>query len=172
MITRSLVRVPLTIASLALAVACSDSPTAPDSDHVLQPLGVLVGAPDDSDFRNFTGQLWACPDAAIPANNFGFLWKIVDNATGQIVARGAKRPVAVGTCTLLASVPTNVSGRYTAWVREDLGGPAPYVLQSISTNYGQNFPHSPPPAATVDLTGRQVWAKMTNDYGVVVVFQH
>ena len=162
-------RAALPLAASLLLVACADS-TAP----AIRPLPTssaasIVGGPNLSDFRSFTGQLWACPDTPSPASGFFFSWKIVDNATSAVVASGTVSNAAAQQCLMFATVPTNVPGRYTATVREDPG--STFQVTSITADYGANFPVTPP-VPTVNVAKRVISSLMTHDFGVMFTFHH
>lgn len=160
---------PLAFCSIALVSACADSTSPVATPLVAAPLASHVGGPDLTDFRNFAGQLWVCPDTKKAANGFLYRWSIVDNKTKVVVQSGVTSNVTSGTCLMLASVPTSPRGNYTATVREDPG--AKYKISSITASYGSNLPIAAP-TATVDVSARRITDKMTSDYGVVFTFYH
>lgn len=159
--------VPL-VASVLLA-ACADSTAPVPRVLATAPSAAVIGGPNLSDFHSFEGELWVCPDTPGAGTGFYFNWSIVDNATNLVVAKGKVANSAAQQCLLLGTVPTNVSGRYTATVREDPGNP--YKVQSISASYGSNFPNVPP-TPTIELAKKRISSQMTNDYGVLFTFHH
>lgn len=158
----------LAVASLLL-FACSDATSPAPAVLATGPSAVVIGGPDLSDFRNFGGQLWVCPDTPTPANGFFFAWRITDNATNTVVASGTVKNAAAQQCLLLGSVPSSPPGRYTAVVREDPG--ASFKVTGITASYGANFPNTPP-VPTVNIPKKTISSLMTHDYGVVFTFQH
>ncbi len=160
---------PLAFCSMALVSACADSTAPSSAPLVAAPLASHVGGPDLTDFKNFAGQLWVCPDTKKATSGFLYRWSIVDNKTNAVVQSGVTTNVTSGTCLMLASVPTSPRGNYTATVREDPG--AKYKVSSITASYGSNLPIAAP-TATVDVAGRKITDKMTSDYGVVFTFYH
>lgn len=155
------------VASLLLS-ACADA-TSPPAPLASAPAAAVIGGPDLSDFRNFGGQLWVCPDTPTPSNGFFFSWRITDNATNAVVASGTIRNAAAQQCLLLGSVPSSPPGRYTAFVREDPG--AAFKVRAITADYGANFPNTPP-TPTVNIPRKSISSLMTHDFGVVFTFHH
>jgi hypothetical protein len=155
------------VASLLLS-ACTDA-TSPSAPFFTEPLAAVIGGPDQSDFRNFGGQLWVCPDTPTPSNGFFFSWRITDNATNTVVAGGTIKNAAAQQCLHLGSVPSSPPGRYTAYVREDPG--SVFKVIGITASYGANFPITPP-TPTVDIPRKWISSLMTHDFGVVFTFQH
>lgn len=156
------------VASVLLA-ACADSSATAPRVLATAPSAAVVGAPNLSDFNSFAGELWVCPDTPGGGTGFYFNWRIVDNATNLVVASGKVANASAQQCLLLGTVPTNVSGRYTATVKEDPG--FPYKVQGISASYGSNFPNvSPTP--TIELAKQRISSLMTHDFGVLFTFHH
>jgi hypothetical protein len=104
------------VASVLLA-ACADSSATAPRVLATAPSAAVVGAPNLSDFNSFAGELLSAR-YAWGGTGFYFNWRIVDNATNLVVASGRSR-MSAQQCLLLGTVPTNVSGRYTATVKED-----------------------------------------------------
>jgi len=155
------------VASLLLS-ACTDA-TSPSAPLVSTPAAAVIGGPDLSDFRNFGGELWVCPDTPTPASGFFFAWRITDNVTNTVVASGTVQNAAAQQCLLLGSVPSSPPGRYTAFVREDPG--STFQVSAITASYGANFPNTPP-TPTVNIPRRSISSLMTHDFGVVFTFYH
>jgi hypothetical protein len=158
----------LTVVASLLLSACTDT-TSPTAPLASAPAAAVVGGPDMSDFRNFGGQLWVCPDTPSPSNGFFFSWRITDNATSTVVASGTVKNAAAQQCLLLGSVPSSPPGRYTAYVREDPG--AAFKVSAITAGYGTNFPNTPP-TPTVNIPQKWITSLMTHDFGVVFTFHH
>lgn len=156
------------LASVLLA-ACADSTAPTPRVLAVAPSAAVIGGPNLSDFRSFSGQLWVCPDTPGPGTGFYFKWSIVDNATSLVVASGTVANASAQQCLNLGSVPTNVRGRYTATVKEDPGNP--YKLQSISASYGSNLPIAAP-TPTINLAKKTISSLMSNDFGVLFTFHH
>lgn len=162
-------RTPLLAVASLLLLACSDATAPRVGTFATEPLAVTIGGPDLSDFRNFGGQLWVCPDTPTPASGFYFSWRITDNSTNTVVASGTIKNAAAQQCLLLGTVPSSPPGRYTAFVREDPG--AAFKVTGITASYGTNFPIAPP-TPTVNVPKRWISSLITHDFGVVFTFQH
>ncbi|MEP7383506.1 MAG: hypothetical protein ABI910_17610 [Gemmatimonadota bacterium] len=167
---QSLARLSAAVTIVALLSACSDPATAPARAPLsVAPVAYISGGPDTTDFKNFSGEVWACPDVPYPAVGFLYRWSIVDNATTLVVASGVSTNITGGVCTLLYTGPALGHYDYTAWVREDPA--AKFKITSITATYGMNLPIAPPPA-TLDMNGKAISDMITNDYGVLFRFNH
>lgn len=170
MLHRKMLVPALAVGALALLAACADSPTAPAAATEVELYAdqmSLVAVPDLSDFRNISGELWVCATGNGPGNDFHYAFWVRDQSTGTVVASGIVHNVSIGQCVLLATVPTNVRGHYTAKVKQD--APTTFYLAHGFFDFGAGYPTTPPPSA-VDLTGRFMTSGLSNDGGVVMSF--
>lgn len=147
-------------AALALVVsaACVDSPTMPTP--VSGTLGASVEAlankpPLDNTLQ---GQAWVCKDGTGPATNFTFAVSV----NGGVATNHS---IALGTCTLVHSIPTVGTNQAAVSVTE-APPPANWALTSIiiesnSSNTNHYLPVINSPNAT---------ARILNDVGVVFTF--
>lgn len=160
MYSTELRRIRYSGAALALTVtaACVDSPIGPTpSDGVLGASATALANKPPLD-NTIVGQAWVCKDGTGPATNFTF-------AVSVNGGTATNHSIALGTCTLVHSVPTVGSHQAAVSVTEQV--PAGWTLNSIviesnSSNTKHYLPdnNSPPNAS----------ARILNDVGVVFTF--
>jgi len=166
---RTLLTLPAALGALAFLSACADPVTAPVTpDTEVYADQILPAAfPDTTDFRNMAGEVWVCATGNAPGNDFHYAYSVRDNVTGAVLAKGMLHNVSIGQCVLLATVPTDVRGHYTARVKQD--APGVFYMAHGFFNFGFGFPATPPPS-TVDLRTRTMVSGLSSDAGVVMNF--
>lgn len=167
---RNLQALPMAAGALAFLAACVDSPMAPRTPAQVEIYADQIAPasfPDTSDFRALSGQLWVCATGSAPGNDFHYAFWVREKNTGTMVANGLVHNVSIGQCILLATVPTNTHGLYTAKVKQD--APGVFYFAHGIFNFGYGYPGSPPPSAE-DLKARTMTSGLSNDGGVVMTF--
>ena len=167
MTRRTLVSIPLAMGAVVFLAACVDSPSAPITPLVAQAGQVTSVYPDTTDFRNLSGQVWVCATGNQPGSDFHYKFWVRENTTGTLVATGVQHGVNIGQCALLATVPTNTRGHYTAVVKQD--APAAFYFAHGFCEYGNGFPTAYPPWSA-DLNARTITAALSNDAGMAMTF--
>jgi hypothetical protein len=167
---RTLVSLSLTVGALAVLAACTDSPvapTVPEAQAAANTIGPATAFPDTTNYQKLAGQLWVCATGNQAGTNFHYAYWIRDQKTGTLVTSGIIHDVSIGQCVLVAQMPTDVSGHYTAKVKQD--APGTFYLAHGFFNFGAGYPVTPP-ASSVDLQGRWMTSGLSNDAGVVMTF--
>lgn len=169
MTRRYLISLPLVLSAMAIFGACNETPLAPPNTKVIASTDRVAwpSFADTTDFRNMAGELWVCATGSQPGADFHYKYVVTNKKTGGVLAKGTVHGVNIGDCVLVASVPSNFRGHYTAVVKQD--APTTFYLAHGFFNFGMGYPGTPP-VSTVDLSARTMTSGLSNDAGVVMSF--